>query len=429
MIPSKNVTQLKMRRDSCWPGTATLAVTIFAVLLLSRPGFAETDARLSGFGSVGAGRVLTDGGMFAGYDDHWSYDTDSVVGLQADVTASGGLSFTTQIVARGYDFQDTEARYDPAIELMFLAYQVGDDLRLRGGLLRTPFYIYSDSVEVGYAYPWVRPPIDVYTTLSQTITHMKGVDATLYKAWGDALVEWRLAYGYHNTHFETSVTEYDLNLDPLFGSTLTLNWEDMLFRYSVYRATYSFADERLAFVEGYYRNLASIDPLFDDLANNVSGEAVVNYYHVLGFQYEKDNWLITSEANYSAAPGEKFSIGLSGIYFSVARQMGRFFPYVLTSYFETHASDYMYRQLEESERINVPEDKRDFLNVIRQGTRQAFDTVDYYNTRAAVGVRYDINENLDVKSEIEYYALESYTNSEQLPTDQVMLTFVLDWVF
>jgi hypothetical protein len=49
-------------------------------------------------------------------------------------------------------------------------------LSFRGGYLRAPTFMYSDSVFVGYANVWVRPPVEVYNLSS--VYQIRGVDAT-----------------------------------------------------------------------------------------------------------------------------------------------------------------------------------------------------------------------------------------------------------
>lgn len=410
------------------PKTMLLLLVTFASALLCPPCGADTDIRLSGFGSIGAGRVLTQGGTFYDYDTDWSFNTDSIIGGQIDAVNTNGISFTAQAVARGIDEEDAEARYDPSLELMFLAYQLADDIRIRGGLLRTPFYIYSESIDVGFAYPWVRPPSDVYTSISQAVSNMKGVDVSFFRSWGEALLEWRLAYGYHETRIETPAFEYDLELKPLIGSALVLNWNQMRFHYSLYRASSTFSDPNLSFVENYYRSLALTEPFFRVLAENVSSRNTPQYYHVLGFMGEYDTWTLTTEVDYGEAPNKQLSVGIAGAYISLSKQIGKFHPYLLLSYFETNASDYLYRDLEESKSIIEPGEDL-LLDLIRDGTRIAYDSVDYHNTRKAIGLRYEVNEKIDFKSELEYYSLENYRYPDNHPDNQKMLSFVIDWVF
>lgn len=392
---------------------------------------ADLAVEFSGFGSIGAGKIFNDNGYFADYDESWSFNTDSVVGLQADITTSNGWSLTSQVVARGFDYEDPESHYEPKFELLFLAYQADDNLRLRAGLIRTPFFLYSDAIEVGYAYPWVRPPIDVYTTASQTLTHMKGMDTTFYQTWGDAVVEWRLAYGYQETQYHMPEVEYTLELDPLMGSILTVDWNNLQFRYALYRASQSLFDPRLELAETFFRGFSQTDPIFDDIADSVGSDNLIHYYHMLGVQQDFDSWTVTSEALYVPAPDEQLSLKQTGIYLSLAKQIGKYSPYVSASYYKAKPSRFMFKQLDQSETVIAP-GQNPVLDFVRHQTRDAYDSLDFGNTRYALGMRYDVNENIDIKSEIEYYSLKYVSDpvfTQEYPTHQLMLSFVLDWVF
>jgi hypothetical protein len=406
-----------------WLICLTCAATLFAPAAQ-----AEVKTSVSGFGSLGAGRVLTQGGTFEDYDTRWSYDTDTVVGVQLDVAASQGITFTTQAVARGFDVSDVETQYAPELELMFIAYQATDNLRLRGGLIRPPLFIHSESLEVGYTYPWVRPPIDVYSTHAQSLTHMKGVDASYYLPVGDGLLEWRLVYGAEESRVDAIAYTYDIDFEPLLGSTFTLNWNEWLMRYSLYRTSSTFDSAQLSFVQDFYRDLASEDPFFNVLATNLAGRNVTTIYQVMGVQLDRDNWTFSTEFAYEAPPEEQYSVGLMGVYVSVAKQIGKYSPYVILSYAKSEPSDYLYDDLRASESIQVSEEKRGLLELIQKGTYQAYDAVNFSNTRQAVGLRYDINDHIDIKSELEYYAIERKSDLAGEPDDQFMLTIVIDWV-
>jgi predicted porin len=44
----------------------------------------------------------------------------------------------------------------------FASYKLNNNVSVRAGRVRLPLYLASEYVEVGYAYPWVRPPAEVY---------------------------------------------------------------------------------------------------------------------------------------------------------------------------------------------------------------------------------------------------------------------------
>lgn len=132
-------------------------------------GQAIADIQFNGFLSVGGGLIDTDKRDYEGFDDSLSFDTDTVFGLQTSSQLSDNLSATGQIVSRGSD------GYEAEIEWAFLTYQMNDELQIRMGRLRAPFFSFSDFLEVGYAYPWIRPPVEVYGNVP--FNGVAGIDA------------------------------------------------------------------------------------------------------------------------------------------------------------------------------------------------------------------------------------------------------------
>ena len=77
----------------------------------------------------------------------------SLLGVQADYAASERLSFKLQGVVGG----QVAADYQPALEWVYLSYDLGQDLFLRGGKFQIPFLQGTELRRVGFSRLWVRP--------------------------------------------------------------------------------------------------------------------------------------------------------------------------------------------------------------------------------------------------------------------------------
>lgn len=162
--------------------------------VLTTPAQALDDWDWSGFASVGGGKVNRDKLTFMDYDDDWSFDSDSVIGLQAQGKLFQHLSFTTQITAQGFHANDTD-KYQPEIDWMFLSYQWSPSLRMRLGRMRTPHYLYSETVDAGYSYPWARPPAEVYTFFLSPLYNFDGIDLSWNTDVGDLELDIQIIAG------------------------------------------------------------------------------------------------------------------------------------------------------------------------------------------------------------------------------------------
>lgn len=129
---------------------------VVAALLLAGPMAVSAQVSLSGFGQIVVGNDFDDGAYPAlGYDDDLGFDRESLFAVQVSGNLNDQWSATAQVVARGSD------DWDPEFSWAYVAYNSGG-LSLKLGKQRTPLYRYSDFLEVGYAYQWLRPPQSVY---------------------------------------------------------------------------------------------------------------------------------------------------------------------------------------------------------------------------------------------------------------------------
>src|SRR5690606_28997655 len=112
----------------------------------------------------------------------------SKLGAQFRYGVTDRLAITAQAIAKPE--QDS---WKAKVEWLYLSHQTTDRLVLRAGRLRSPVYMYSDTLDVGFSYPWLRLPDEVYHQI-QSPTY-EGADAiyTLPLSYGS--VAFQLAAG------------------------------------------------------------------------------------------------------------------------------------------------------------------------------------------------------------------------------------------
>jgi hypothetical protein len=114
----------------------------------------------------GAGRTRT-----------WHMGVDSKIGGQLDLRFAPQLSAVVQVVSKHrYD-----SSWKPEVEWANVKYAPLPGLSMRAGRTVAPFFMYSDTANVGYANLWVRGPQELYGAVP--VTHLDGVDL----AWNAAL--------------------------------------------------------------------------------------------------------------------------------------------------------------------------------------------------------------------------------------------------
>lgn len=146
-----------------------MKTSVTALSLLLACGMANAEITFSGYGSIVAGKVVSgevdpsgekefqvDFYDYAFYTEDIDFEKESMIAVQMRADIADKLSATVQVVAKGAD------GWSPDVDWAYLTYQVGQDGTLMVGRRMLPMYYFSEYMEVGYAYPWIRPPANLY---------------------------------------------------------------------------------------------------------------------------------------------------------------------------------------------------------------------------------------------------------------------------
>lgn len=162
---------------------------------------------LRGFGTVGVVHSNTREGDYvastqqasgAGFSHRWAAGVDSKAGLQLDAKLSERLSAALQVVS----LQRPDKTYAPRAEWANLKYQFHPDFSIRVGRVLLPILMEAESRLVGYANPWVRPPIEIYNLAE--ITRSDGFDASYRSRFGGVSNNVQVFFGRQNQEFVSS---------------------------------------------------------------------------------------------------------------------------------------------------------------------------------------------------------------------------------
>lgn len=208
---------------------------LFSLMLVAGSFQVNADISFSGYGSLIAGKTLgtVDDPLNPGqkrdeiltadfydvgqYDNDITFNAESILALQAIVDLNSKFKITAQIVAKGVD------DFEPEFDWYYLTYQATDNLTLMAGRRNIPMYYFSEYSEVGYAYPWMRPPSNLYWW---QITQFNGVNAMYSFEFGEYSNTVTFFYG--NEYSDDNVEM--LYYDKLYGgSARTVNeiWTDI----------------------------------------------------------------------------------------------------------------------------------------------------------------------------------------------------------
>jgi hypothetical protein len=249
----------------------------------------------------------------AGFSRVWSPDVDSLIAAQVTANFTPQISAVVQVISeQGYNNS-----YTPTVEWANIKYAFTPDISIRAGRIVLPVFLVSDSRKVGYANPWVRPPVEVYGLVP--ITNSDGVDASYRVHVGEFTNTVQVAYGKSAPKL------------PAGGGTAKANdaWGIS------YTGEYGAATVHTT----YYRTkltLDSFEPLFDGFRQfGPEGVALADKYDAnnkpftfigLGAMYDPGRWFAMSEwgtTDSHSVLGKRTAWYASGGY-----RIGKFTPYV-----------------------------------------------------------------------------------------------------
>ena len=283
--------------------------------------------------------------MLNKFSDDLSFDTKTLLGLQGTLQLSDKFDVTAQIVAKA------DRDWDVDLDWVFFRYRLADDLSFRAGRLRLPFYLFSESADVGFSYPWVSPPTEMYLL---PLVNYEGVDLLYSASAGDWIHQFQVVGGsVDKDNFKTSYN-YGVNLTSSSGP-----W--------TYRASF------LALYDVEF----GLPPLSGQPLVEVEDPA--NYY-AMAAMYDDGDWLLISELSVVDTAASKRLFGSDAGYLTVGRHLGRWLPHV------TYAKSYTKDDSPPEVLYNLPSGRPVTANVLK-----------YASTSYTLGLRYNLNANSSLK--------------------------------
>lgn len=256
-----------------------------------------------------------------------SFEGQTLFAVQASLTVSEKAEAVTQIVARGSEDFRAEMAW------AYLRYHLNDNLTVRVGRLRTPFFALSEYLEVGYAQPWARPPIEVY---GNNISNYNGIDFEYKKRIGEVSSSFRLYTGSK----DSVVAGYQVKLNNILGGRF-----ELLYRNFNFFVGYGEADIKVT-------PAGQPDPIFEanNLAagineaalgitltpfedNSVSRNNAKGSFGSLGLGYDNGVWNLSTELRSQTIDG--ILQDDQAHYISIARRFGDWTPYIIYSRYYT----------------------------------------------------------------------------------------------
>lgn len=204
-------------------GRRSLRCGLIILMVMAAPTALGGDVglTLTGFGTLGLARSSDDSAEFVrdlsqshGLQEEWRFETDSLLGIQANLTLGQDVAAVIQAVSRDNPYES----FAPDVTWAFLRYDPSPDWTIRAGRLGTEFYMLADSRMVGYTYLTVRPPVDYYGSLP--FDFIDGLDVALVHPLAGGLLETKVFAGVSRQTSPWDDLQYSLSGTLLVGGYL-----------------------------------------------------------------------------------------------------------------------------------------------------------------------------------------------------------------
>lgn len=271
-----------------------------ALCIIGAPSYAldQGEYRLNGFGTLGithmGGASDAKGyGIEGQTTDSWRGDQLSKLGGQFSYGLTDDLSATVQAVVRA-----REDTWKTEVTWAYLAYEVNEQLTVRAGRMRPNTFMYSETLDIGYSYPWLRLPDEVYAQMP--LVNYDGVNAMYNVPLSFGTLGFQVSYGQsENQKYYLGVLDDTANLDAkeLVTGAVTLG-------------TSEFGSLNYSYTQ--------IDAIIED------GPEYKSRFRSFGYQYDNGTWLFNAEDT-----NRRYIGGIDDAFYIMAgRNIGDFTPHV-----------------------------------------------------------------------------------------------------
>ncbi len=267
-----------------------LAAVLSALLPLAS---AQAEVTFNGFANIVGGKTSSNDTQW-GYDEDISFKQDSLFALQASTNLSEGLTATVQMISRGENDWDTE------FEWAYLAYDFSDQTRILAGRQRAPMYMFSDYLDVSYAYPWITPPEGVYDL---ELTKFDGLSIIHSFALGEFDSSVQLFAGTEENEVEILGQNVNSNFDQIIGGSVTLNRDWLTLRTAYLRTDLSIPSPLVDQVIAAWNSVPGFGFIGQEATIVEDDTKFIEYAAQIDFE----NWLLIAEytkASYISMPLE-----------------------------------------------------------------------------------------------------------------------------
>lgn len=383
-----------------------LLVQYLTLLLASQLSSAMSleDLNINGFATAAVSATNDSEVFFGDANTDYSFSPDSLISVQINAPINDKVAFTTQLMSRGENDYEFEAGW------AYAEFKANQYISIKTGRLRLPLYMISQSLEVGYSYPWARPPIAVYGQLD--FDQLDGVDMIVRVPMGDATLNLQPFFGSNKSDQSVFGNDATLRARNLSGLNIRFNYE-----WANFRLGYTTGDFSLSGLSTINTALTTTAKLgFEDISKEFDINEFGGEFFAAGIKLTLGDFLIMAE--YAERRSTGVAYDLKGGYLSLAYTVADFWtPYITVEHIESD-EDYskVVNQLAALKLAGdtlgaaTPTLPNDLGTQLANSFQSFMDISTIDQDSITLGSRFDVLDNIALKLEWQYFDPKGKTN-------------------
>ena len=321
---------------------------VILLALLQTPAQAGDLLTLSGFGTLGYEAddrpdvaQLRDISQQArsGYSTGPSWRLDSRIGAQIQFRPDPHV----ELVAQALAYDHFKPNLNSSIQLAYLALHPRSGWDIRLGRVGYDAFLMADYRNVGYAYTYVRPPLEFYGWIP--IFSVDGADIRYQVLTTES--------GVWSVKAQTGKSEVRLPIDGGAAGGYTFQTNDLVTFSTTWQSSYwqlkaahshftidtevpIFAPLQSELAAQVATTVPTVSANASDLLTQISFRGVPINYTTLGLVYDDNTWRVQTELGRSTTTAKAVPSGTMG-YVSMGRRFGAWMPFVMWAHYRPTA--------------------------------------------------------------------------------------------
>lgn len=328
-------------------------------------------------------------------DDAWKRDTR--LGLQVVYQMTPTVSAVSQVVLR----DQVSSKLTHFIDWTFLSFNPTPDVDVRIGRVGYDVFLMSEQRNLGYSYPWVRPPVEFYGWVP--LYSVDGGDLAYNLT--DRGTRWRFKIqGGKSPGLGVPIDRDDIfyvESDKIIAATVTREHGPWLLKVGYSYVNVSSDADPLESRLGLFSALDGVAQMdiptvsadAQALRRNMTWKDSWMHYYTVGIVYDQKDWLMHAELG-KVVSSIDMSMNSTMAYAALARRLGDWTPFVMVSGIRpsvgVHSASALWGD-------GLPDAVQGPLNALQAGANQALNSTRMNQETYGLGLRWDFNSRAALK--------------------------------